>query len=324
MRASEMKVFQGRSMIAVAVVAMCCSPLARLAAAPLAPDQVAVRINGKPILAADVYRLASEIAKNAQVSVEAAWSDALEQAMTTELLVQAAVAAGIRVTNKEVETELQQARAAGPGHPMNEWLSQTDPVLARKELQRSLLIEKFLDQRIKVRITPAQVEEYYREHGERFDRPPMVRASHILIRIQGNDREAARRKAEEILARAREGEDFGELAKQYSQDAYTARKGGDLDFFPERPTPVAQAAFQLELGQISDVVESPYGFHIIKVTDRRPAGRAPLHEVADEIRSMLEDDQREEAEEALIEDLRAKAKVEVLLPKLANDGPQSR
>lgn len=285
--------------------------------------RVAARVNGKPVPAEEVFELATQIAKGAQTTVENTWSDALEQAVTTEILVQAASAQGIRVSQAEVEREMNEIRSYGPDHPMSQWLSKTPPAQARKELQRSLLIEKFLEKRIKTQVSAAQVEQYYQEHAEQFDRPPMVRASHILVRIQGNDREAARRRAEDILDRVRKGGDFAQLAKQFSQDAYTAAKGGDLGFFPERPTPVAQAAFRLELGQVSDLVESPYGFHIIKVTDRRPAGRAPIQEVADEIRSILEDDQREEAEESLIEELRAKAKVELLMPRLGqNQAPR--
>ncbi|GBD27157.1 Foldase protein PrsA 2 [bacterium HR30] len=281
-------------------------------------EQIAARVNGKALPAAKVYQLAEQIAKGAQTTVEATWSDALEQAITTEVLVQAATAQGLRVSEREVEEEIKEIRSYGPNHPMSEWLGKTDPAEVRRELRQSLLIEKFLDQRIKTRVTAAQVEQYYQEHAEQFERPPMVRASHILIRIQGGDRDAARRRAEEILQRVRKGEDFAQLAKQYSQDSYTAPKGGDLEFFPERPTPVAQAAFRLEVGQVSDVIESPYGFHLIKVTDRRPAGRAPLQEVAEEIRSILEDEQREEAEELLIEELRAKAKIEVLMPRVGH------
>ncbi len=280
--------------------------------------QVAARVNGKPLWADEIYQLAAQIAKGAQTTAEATWSDALDQAITTEVLVQAASVQGLRVSESEVEREIKEIRSYDPNHPMHEWLGKTDPARVRQELRRSLLIEKFLEQRIKTQISPAQVEQYYQEHADQFDRPPMVRASHILIRVQGGDREAARRRAEELLERVRKGEDFAQLAKQYSQDSYTAPKGGDLDFFPERPTPVAQAAFRLEVGQVSEPVESPYGFHIIKVTDRRPAGRAPLHEVAEEIRSILEDEQREEAEESLIEELRAKAKVEIFMPRLGN------
>lgn len=284
-------------------------------ASPVA-GKIAARVNGQPIPAEEVYRFAEQIAEGAKTSVEATWSDALDQAVVTELLRQAASSKGIRVSDKEVEEEIQEIRSYPEGHPMRDWLKKIDAQRARKELRRSLTIEKFLDQQIKVRVTQGQIEQYYQEHGEQFDRPPMVRASHILIRVPGNDRDAARRRAEELLERARKGEDFAALAKSYSQDAYTAPKGGDLGYFPERPTPVAQAAYQMDVGQISDLVESPYGFHIIKVTEKRPAGRAPLSEVADEIRSLLEDDQREEAEEALIEKLRSQARIEVLMPNL--------
>lgn len=276
--------------------------------------QAAARVNGRPIPLEEVKKVAQEIAEQGQTRIDSTvWNSALEQLITAELLLQAAKSQGVAVSEKEIDQELQEIQAFGKDHPLVEWLRKTEPNRAREEIRRSLLIEKFLDKRIKVEISPAQVRQYYEEHAERFERPPMVRASHILIRVQGNDRESARKRAEELRERVMKGEDFSELAKRYSQDPYTAAKGGDLDFFPERPTPVAQAAFQLEVGQVSDIVESPYGFHIIKVTARRPAGRASLEEVSDEIRSLLEEDRREEAEEALVEELRQKARIEILV-----------
>lgn len=279
------------------------------------PKAIAARVNGKPIFVQDVRKAAEDIVKHGQATVAAVWSDALEQLVTTELLLQAAKAGGVTVSDSEVEREIQEIQGYGQDHPLAQWVKNTPRNVVREELRRSLLIDKFLDRRIQVAITKAQIEQHYREHGEQFDRPPMVRASHILVRVQGNDRDSARKSAEKLRDRARQGEDFARLAREFSQDPYTAQKGGDLGFFPERPTPVAQAAFQLEVGQVSDVVESPYGFHVIKVTDRRPAGRAPLAEVEEQIRADLEDEQRENAEESLVEALRAKTRIEILVPE---------
>lgn len=279
------------------------------------PKTIAARVNGKPISVQDVRKTAEEIVKHGQTTLAAVWSDALEQLIITELLLQAAKGAGVTVSDAEIDREIQELQAYGSEHPLSKWVHSTPRHQVREEMRRSLLIDKFLSQRIRIKVSKAQIEQYYREHAEEFDRPPMVRASHILIRIEGSDRDGARKRAENLRDRARQGEDFARLAREFSQDPYTASKGGDLGFFPERETPVAQAAFQLDIGQISDVVESPYGFHVIKVTDRRPAGRATLNEVEEQIRADLEDEQRENAEEALVEELRAKARIEILVPE---------
>ncbi len=274
--------------------------------------QPAALVNGKPIPVAQVQELAEEIAKSAGTTVEQVWKDALEQLISAELLVQEAKATGTSVTEAEVEQEIRDLAALGSGHPLAEWLRTTPAARVRDEIRRSLLVEKLLTQSIRVNIERKQVEEYYEQHKERFQRPPMVRASHILIKIQGDNRAAAEQRAKELLARVKGGEDFASLARQFSEDPLTKEKGGDLGFFPQHPTPLAQAAFHLQDGEVSEIIESPYGLHILKVTGRRPAGIAPLEEVFDEIREMLEEDAREDREEQLIEALRAKAKIQLL------------
>ena len=134
------------------------------------------------------------------------------------------------------------------------------------------------------------VKAYYDEHLEdRFTEPEEVHARHILIRVPPNaDDKAkadARAKAEAILARVKGGADFADVAKKESQDPGSAEKGGDLGFFPRgQMVPQFDAvAFTLEPGQVSDVVESPFGFHVIEVEEKKPGGAKPLDAVRDQI-----------------------------------------
>jgi peptidyl-prolyl cis-trans isomerase D len=147
---------------------------------------------------------------------------------------------------------------------------------------------------------PSQVEvkdddiaEYYALHKEdKFTEPEEVRARHILIKVAadaGADaKAAARKKAEELLAKVKAGADFAVLAKESSEDAGSAAKGGDLGFFPRgRMTPAfEEAAFALQAGGVSDVVETPFGFHVIKVEEHRGGVKA-LEAVHDEIADTL-------------------------------------
>ena len=145
-------------------------------------------------------------------------------------------------------------------------------------LQSYLLRE--LQQRLSV--SEEEIRRYYDEHKSEFEQ---VRARHILFSTRpvardGNpppDREAVRRKAEEVLRRARAGEDFAALAREFSDDPGSKDKGGDLDFFGRgrMVREFEEAAFALKPGQISDLVQTSYGFHIIKVEARRIA---PLDE----------------------------------------------
>ncbi len=138
-----------------------------------------------------------------------------------------------------------------------------------------------------------EISAYYNEHISDYVKEPEVRASHILIKAaaqaSADDKKAAKEKAEKILARAKNNEDFAELAKAESEDEGTKVKGGDLGFFSEgmMVDEFSKAAFALKQGQISDVVESPFGFHIIKQIEQKPKIERKLEEVKLEIAELL-------------------------------------
>ena len=141
-----------------------------------------------------------------------------------------------------------------------------------------------------VEIKDDDVAEYYALHKEdKFTEPEQVRARHILVKVApdaaAEAKAAARKKAEELLAKVKAGADFAALAKERSDDPGSAAKGGDLGLFPRgRMTPAfEEAAFALQAGGVSDVVETPFGFHVIKVEEHRPGGVKPLAAVHDEI-----------------------------------------
>jgi peptidyl-prolyl cis-trans isomerase D len=135
--------------------------------------------------------------------------------------------------------------------------------------------------------TPQEVEARYRQNLQTYSTPEQVRARHILFSTEEADEAEVRAEAEAVLEQARGGGDFEALAREHSDDASNAPMGGDLDYFgrgamvPE----FENAAFALEPGEISDLVQTPYGFHIIKVEDKRAAMTRPL----DEVRVQLED-----------------------------------
>src|SRR5213594_802843 len=141
-----------------------------------------------------------------------------------------------------------------------------------------------------VEVKDDEVAEYYALHkDDKFTEPEQVRARHILVKTAadaGADvKAAARKKAEELLAKVKAGGDFAALAKERSEDAGSAANGGDLGLFTRgRMTPAfEEAAFALQGGGLSDVVETPFGFHVIKVEEHRPGGAKPLETVHDEI-----------------------------------------
>jgi peptidyl-prolyl cis-trans isomerase D len=143
--------------------------------------------------------------------------------------------------------------------------------------------------RAKVVVPPAEIERTYNADIEQYSTPEQVRASHILLKTEGKDDAEVKAKAEDVLKQARAGADFAELAKKYSEDEASQKNGGDLDYFGRgRMVPeFDQAAFSLEVGKISDLVKTQYGYHIIKVMDKRAAITRPLADVRQQIQDQL-------------------------------------
>jgi peptidyl-prolyl cis-trans isomerase D len=144
--------------------------------------------------------------------------------------------------------------------------------------------------------TDADIQAYYDSHQEDYDRDEEARARHILFKIAPDasdaDKAATRAKAEEVLAKAKAGEDFIALAKQYSEDV-TGPTGGDLGVFGRGVmTPAFETAvFAMEPNQISDIVETPFGLHIVKLEQKHPARIVPLEEVRPSIVELLKTQQ---------------------------------
>jgi len=137
--------------------------------------------------------------------------------------------------------------------------------------------------------TDAQVQAEYDRRIAEYTTQDQVRASHILLRTEGKKEEEVRAKAEAALTQARAGADFADLAKKISDDEANREQGGDLDYFTRgRMVPeFDEVAFKLEPGQISDLVKTQFGFHIIKLTDKRPGSVKQLTEVRQQIVEQL-------------------------------------
>jgi peptidyl-prolyl cis-trans isomerase D len=144
-----------------------------------------------------------------------------------------------------------------------------------------------------VRVTENQIKEYYEDHGTDYHKEQEVRARHILFRVKDDASEAdvakAQAEGERVLVEAKEGKEFAGLVKKYSQDPTAGENGGDLGFFTRgrMVQEFSEAAFNLKPGEISDLVRSSYGFHIIKVEDVHPEKTTPLNEVRGEIEFKL-------------------------------------
>ena len=157
----------------------------------------------------------------------------------------------------------------------------------------------------------ADVEKYYSEHGAEYEKPAQVRASHVLVRVPetgGSEAEdKAKAKVADVIRRAKAGEDFAKLAKEISEDPGSKENGGDLGLVRkgEMVPQFEQAVFAMKKGEISaEPVRTPFGFHAIKVIDVQPGGKAPLKEVAPQIRDRLASETADRAAKAKADEVR--------------------
>jgi parvulin-like peptidyl-prolyl isomerase len=169
---------------------------------------------------------------------------------------------------------------------------------------------------VKANLTEADVQRYYAESRDFFDRVA-IRASHIVLRVSANaspgEREQIRARLQALRQEIMGGKtDFAEAAKKYSQ-CTSAPNGGDIGYFPRKlavEEPFAKAAFALKVGDISDVVETDYGMHLIKVTDRKPGQPADYNKIKDEVRELCAEEKRLQ----VLAKQRKAAHIEIYLP----------
>jgi len=176
-------------------------------------------------------------------------------------------------------------------------------------LVNNMLSMEYLDKIVaaKVEVTDEALKKYYDDNRKDFKQPERVRARHILVKAERTAPEAelkkARAKSEQLLKRVKAGEDFAALASEHSEDAGSKRKGGDVGFFPKgsMAPEFETAAFSLKPGEVSGIVQTDFGFHIIKVEERKEASFQPYDEVKDRIRKKVTIERKRQAVNDFVE-----------------------
>ncbi len=304
---------------------------------PAGPDAmfpaVVARVNGKAILGRDLeQRIQSQLAPIGNPKWDNLREEYRQELVTqslgslvaTELLYRKAVASGIKATEAEVQAEFAKiAKTFASDAELNANLARRgmDRAALSKDLERSLVVEKYIREFVakKIVVTPADAGQYYSQHTDEFKHDDIVRSSHIFIQLpEGATPEQdrlARQRADALLARLKKGEDFAKLAKENSMDG-SASQGGDIGYVPKgQLTPEYETvAFTMPIGTLSDVIKTPFGYHILKVTDRKKAGISTLEEVRDDLINYLKQ-QRTDAElDKVVTELRTQAKITVSIP----------
>jgi len=190
-----------------------------------------------------------------------------------------------------------------------------------EELAGSLKIQSLLQQEVIAKVEAVSEEEaktYYENNPQDFTQPEQVRASHILIQVAPEASEAekteALEKAQAVLAKVEEGLDFSELAKEYSEGP-SGPNGGDLNYFGrgQMVAPFEQAAFALNVGEVSDVVETQFGYHIIKVFDKKASQKVPYDSYKGQILQAMNQQKQQAAVMAYLEQIKGEAEIETYL-----------
>jgi len=289
---------------------------------------VLARVNGQDITKVEFDRALKSIEGRAgpvpDTRRDEVYRGLIEQLVRLQLLKQEAAARKITVTDAELDKRIAEVKQQFPSEDVfKEALAaqKVTPERFRADQRDELAVNKMLADALKdkVAVTPEQLEAFYKNNPDRFKQGERVRASHILITVpQGADgptKDKAREKAEGILKQIKAGGDFAALAKANSADPGSAINGGDLGYFPpgQMVGPFNDVAFKLAPGTVSDLVETQFGFHIIKVVDKQAGGIVPLDSVRPQLAQFLENQNRQREGAAFVTALRAKAKVEILI-----------
>jgi peptidyl-prolyl cis-trans isomerase C len=298
------------------------------AAQPLAPEKlppVVAKVNGQEIkkdeLVKSVQQMQGRMAEmgRGEVADAAFYRHVLDRMIGQRLLEQEAKTAGVTATDDEVKGQIDKLK--------HQFKSEEDfkKELAREgmseaqlmdEARKGFTLQKFIETRIasQVKVSDEQVQAFYNQNKDKLQQPARVHLRHVLIKVDpkaaAEEKKKAKDKADAILARVKAGEDFGKLAREGSDDPGSKDNGGDLSWVSKGQTvpPFEKAAFALQKpNDISPVVESQFGYHVIQLVEKKDAGLVPLAEVKDNIASFLKNKEIQQKLEDHVKELRDKS-----------------
>jgi peptidyl-prolyl cis-trans isomerase C len=248
----------------------------------------------------------------------------LETLINRELLYQDSLAKGISAESSEVEAQVDIIKQRISSVKS---FSQTIDEIGisekkfRKEVSKAIMIKKTLDANVyqKVSISEKEMRIFYDNNPQFFKKPEEVKASHILIKVNpqwpDEQKEQALKKIEEIQAKLRQGQDFAELAKQFSE-CPSSKSGGDLGFFDRKKMvkPFSDAAFSVKPGEISDIVETQFGYHIIKIFEKKHETKLQYADIKERLGQNLKQQKIQKETSVYINQLKKDANIQRMLP----------
>jgi peptidyl-prolyl cis-trans isomerase C len=246
---------------------------------------------------------------------------ALDQLINIEVLYQKGKKLTVKDLEQKVDEKVGQTRKQFPSQADFEKALKGANITENKLkdlARRNIVIDNLMQKEVfsKITVTEADAKKFYDDNPDKFKMPERTQASHILIsadqKATPEDKKKAKEKAAAIRKRVAKGEDFAAVAKAES-NCPSAAKGGDLGYFGkgQMVPEFEKAAAALKLGELSDVVESPFGYHIIKVMDRKPADTVKFAEVKDKIEDYLKSQKAQKPMTDYVDKIKKEAKVEI-------------
>lgn len=318
---------QGTNRLIIAAVAICLLTGPAWADKAASSGKEVASVNGKPISKSQYERDLSVFQKRAaqegrqlsDADLTTVKNRILENLIDAEVLYQESQKEGVEVDdqaiNEQIETIKKRFSDESAYKKALEGMDVSEKEI-RAQIQRGLAINQLLDTNVSQKITVNEEEskKYYNNNPNLFKQPEQVKASHILIKVAPDAEESkknqARKKIETVQKKVRQGEDFSLLAKANSEGP-TAQRDGDLGYFHRgrMAKPFEDAAFALNVGEVSGIVETQFGYHLIKVTDKKPARTIPYKEVQPRLEQHLKKEKGKTEIQGYIENLKKSAKI---------------
>lgn len=249
--------------------------------------------------------------------------DILENLIDQELLYQESQRRGIAVSDQAIDDQLAKIKkrfSSDEAFKQKLTQMQISEADVKAQIRRGIAIRELMNKEIidRVVVTDEETKKVYEDNPQRFKEVEKVKASHIIIRVKPTDddktKAEARQKIEAVQKKVKAGEDFAALAREYS-DGPSGGNGGDLGFFQRGQMIPAfeEVAFAMEVNQVSDIVETRFGYHLIKVYDKKPERIPEYEEVKEKINQQMRKQKIEQAANRFVGGLRAKATIEKML-----------
>ncbi len=325
-----MKIYRRFFSIALLIVFLLASSIVLAGPKDTPPDKVAT-VNGS-IITRKVFdreiklyeeRAAREGRQLSEEKLAAAKSAVLDRLVESELLYQESRKKNIRVEAQSIEDRLKEIRKRFPSEAefkkglerMN--ITETE---IKSQIEKGIAINSLVKTQItdKIVIPEKESKDFYDSNPQFFKQAEQVKASHILIKVKPDANETqkaeARKKIETVQKKLKNGEDFGTLAREFSEGP-SRERSGDLGYFGrgQMVKPFDTAAFALKSGQVSEIVETQFGYHLIKVYDKKSATTKAYTEVKEQINQHLKQQKARQEVDLYVDGLKKDAKIEKFL-----------